>query len=147
MSLNPRITDWTGRVVWLIGASTGIGRATAELLHARGAKVVVSARNAAALSAFESAHPGSLGLALTTPGARAVPADTLTVLYQRDAVNGPTRLDPARIANAKFAVGLAEARSSALFERSTITESSFILTITSPPGSRSSRGSSQGAHS
>ena len=64
MSLNPRITDWTGRVVWLIGASTGIGRATADLLHARGAKVVVSARNAAAISAFERAHAGSLGLAL-----------------------------------------------------------------------------------
>ena len=64
MSLNPRITDWTGRVVWLIGASTGIGRATAELLHVRGAKVVVSARNAVAIQAFERAHAGSLGLAL-----------------------------------------------------------------------------------
>jgi NAD(P)-dependent dehydrogenase (short-subunit alcohol dehydrogenase family) len=64
MALNPRITDWTGRTVWLIGASTGIGRATAELLHTRGAQVVVSARNAAALDAFERAHPGSLGLAL-----------------------------------------------------------------------------------
>ena len=64
MSLNPRITDWTGRVVWLIGASTGIGRATAELLHARGAKVVVSARNAAAIGAFEHANAGSLGIAL-----------------------------------------------------------------------------------
>jgi len=64
MSLNPRITDWNGRVVWLIGASTGIGRATASLLHARGAQVIVSARNAMALQAFESAHPGSLGLAL-----------------------------------------------------------------------------------
>ena len=64
MSLNPRITDWNGRVVWLIGASTGIGRATASLLHSRGAKVIVSARNAMALQAFESAHPGSLGLVL-----------------------------------------------------------------------------------
>ncbi|MEO8155073.1 MAG: SDR family NAD(P)-dependent oxidoreductase [Rhizobacter sp.] len=64
MSLNPRITDWKGRVVWLVGASTGIGRATAGLLHARGAQVVVSARNAPALRVFETAHPGSLGLAL-----------------------------------------------------------------------------------
>lgn len=64
MSLNPRITDWTGRVVWLVGASSGIGLATAELLHARGAKVIVSARNAAAIAAFESTHDGSLGIAL-----------------------------------------------------------------------------------
>ena len=64
MPLNPRIEDWTGRVVWLVGASTGIGRATAELLHARGAKVVVSARKATTLEAFAREHPGSLALPL-----------------------------------------------------------------------------------
>ena len=53
MPLNPRITDWAGQVVWLVGASTGIGRATAELLHKQGAKVVVSARNAALIESFE----------------------------------------------------------------------------------------------
>ncbi len=64
MSLNPRITDWSGQVVWLVGASSGIGLATAQLLHAHGAKVIVSARNAAALAAFEAAHADSLGIAL-----------------------------------------------------------------------------------
>lgn len=64
MSLNPRITDWNGRVVWLVGASSGIGRATAQQLHARGATVVVSARNAAAIEAFEAGHEGSLGISL-----------------------------------------------------------------------------------
>ncbi|OYT98491.1 MAG: short-chain dehydrogenase [Burkholderiales bacterium PBB1] len=64
MSLNPRISDWHGRVVWLVGASSGIGLATAQLLHARGAKVIVSARNAAALAAFEAAHADSLGIPL-----------------------------------------------------------------------------------
>jgi NAD(P)-dependent dehydrogenase (short-subunit alcohol dehydrogenase family) len=58
MSLNPAFDDWTGRTVWLVGASTGIGRATASLLHARGAQVVVSARNAQALQAFEAQHAG-----------------------------------------------------------------------------------------
>jgi NAD(P)-dependent dehydrogenase (short-subunit alcohol dehydrogenase family) len=33
-------------------------------LHAQGAQVVVSARNAAALAAFEAQHPGALGLAV-----------------------------------------------------------------------------------
>jgi NAD(P)-dependent dehydrogenase (short-subunit alcohol dehydrogenase family) len=64
MALNPPITDWDGRVCWLVGASTGIGRATAEALHSRGGRVVVSARNALALQDFERAHPGSLGLAV-----------------------------------------------------------------------------------
>ena len=64
MPLNPRITDWTGRVVWLVGASSGIGLATAKILHARGAKVIVSARNAVALAEFEAAHADSLGIAL-----------------------------------------------------------------------------------
>lgn len=52
MSLNPRITDWRDKVVWIVGASTGIGRATAErLLHA-GARVIVSARSEAGLRAI-----------------------------------------------------------------------------------------------
>jgi short-subunit dehydrogenase len=49
MSLNPKISDWRGKRVWLVGASTGIGRATAELLHAKGSHVIVSARSAAPL--------------------------------------------------------------------------------------------------
>jgi NAD(P)-dependent dehydrogenase (short-subunit alcohol dehydrogenase family) len=59
MALNPRMADWRGRTVWLVGASTGIGRATASALHAQGAKVVVSARSAGALNAFVDAHPGA----------------------------------------------------------------------------------------
>ncbi len=64
MPLNPRIQRWSGQVVWLVGASTGIGRATAELLHGRGATVIVSARNAQAIEAFAQQHPGSLALPL-----------------------------------------------------------------------------------
>lgn len=64
MALNPRITDWNGRVVWLVGASSGIGLATAKQLHALGAQVIVSARNVAAIAAFEAGHEGSLGIAL-----------------------------------------------------------------------------------
>jgi NAD(P)-dependent dehydrogenase (short-subunit alcohol dehydrogenase family) len=63
MSLNPRITQWSGQVVWLIGASTGIGRATATRLHALGATVIVSARNAAALDAFVAQHKGAQAIA------------------------------------------------------------------------------------
>jgi NAD(P)-dependent dehydrogenase (short-subunit alcohol dehydrogenase family) len=64
MSLNPKIPSWTGRRVWLLGASSGIGRATASALHAQGAQVVVSARNAQSLADFVAEHPGSLAVAL-----------------------------------------------------------------------------------
>ena len=64
MPLNPRIKSWAGLVVWLVGASTGIGRATAARLHAAGARVVVSARNGQALDAFAQEHPGSLAITL-----------------------------------------------------------------------------------
>jgi NAD(P)-dependent dehydrogenase (short-subunit alcohol dehydrogenase family) len=64
MALNPRIQDWSGQVVWLVGASSGIGRATAALLHAKGARVVVSARSEVTLAAFVAQHPGSHAIAL-----------------------------------------------------------------------------------
>jgi NAD(P)-dependent dehydrogenase (short-subunit alcohol dehydrogenase family) len=71
-TLNPPMADWTGRTVWMIGASTGIGRATAAALHQRGAKVVVSARKADALNSFVRQHPGSLALALDTTDGTAI---------------------------------------------------------------------------
>ena len=62
MSYNPLLTNWHGKTVWLVGASSGIGQATAHALHAKGAKVFVSARNTQALDAFAAAHPGSVAL-------------------------------------------------------------------------------------
>ena len=62
--LNTPVTDWRGKSVWLVGASTGIGKACAEALHAAGAKVCVSARQADKLQAFVAAHPGSMALPL-----------------------------------------------------------------------------------
>ncbi len=62
--LNRPITDWRGKSVWLVGASTGIGKACAEALHAAGAKVCVSARQADKLLEFVNAHPGSMALSV-----------------------------------------------------------------------------------
>ena len=72
MSFNPPVSDWRGKTVWLVGASSGIGRATAHALHARGARVVVSARDQQALDAFAAEHPGTLVLALDAANAASV---------------------------------------------------------------------------
>ncbi len=49
--MNPKITDWNGQRVWLLGASSGIGAALARTLLARGAQVAISARSVEKLNA------------------------------------------------------------------------------------------------
>lgn len=82
MGFNTGVTDWHGLTVWLVGASTGIGRATASALHARGAKVVVSARNQAALDAFVAAHPRAIALPLDAADPAAVTAAAQALIAQ-----------------------------------------------------------------
>ncbi|MFZ5521132.1 MAG: SDR family NAD(P)-dependent oxidoreductase [Pseudomonadota bacterium] len=74
MPLNPSLSDWSARLVWIVGASSGIGRATAAALHAQGARVIVSARDAGALQAFVDQHPGAVALPLDVTDAAAVQA-------------------------------------------------------------------------
>jgi NAD(P)-dependent dehydrogenase (short-subunit alcohol dehydrogenase family) len=54
--LNPPMKTWRGRRVWVVGASSGIGRATAEALLRQGAIVVASARNEKALNDFAASQ-------------------------------------------------------------------------------------------
>jgi NAD(P)-dependent dehydrogenase (short-subunit alcohol dehydrogenase family) len=74
MPLNPPLKDWRGLRVWIVGASTGIGRATAAALHAQGAHVSVSARSAEALEQFVREHPGARALPLDITDLHAVRA-------------------------------------------------------------------------
>ena len=50
--MNPKITDWQGRRVWLVVASTGIGAALAHELARRGARLALSARRIDKLQAL-----------------------------------------------------------------------------------------------
>lgn len=63
--LNPPLPPWSDARVWIIGASTGIGAATAERLLAAGARVALSARSADKLR----------DVAGDNPRARVVPLD------------------------------------------------------------------------
>ncbi len=83
MSLNPRILSWEGQVCWIVGASSGIGRATATALHRRGAQLVVSARSADALERFVREHPGTVALPLDVTDASAVATAAQQVLAQQ----------------------------------------------------------------
>jgi len=60
MPLNPPLPPWSQCRVWIIGASTGIGAATARLLLGEGARVVLSARNVAQLSAVAGGNSRAL---------------------------------------------------------------------------------------
>jgi short-subunit dehydrogenase len=59
MALNPPLPAWPDCRVWLIGASTGIGAATAQLLLAAGARVAISARQAERLCVVAGGHPNA----------------------------------------------------------------------------------------
>ncbi len=77
--MNPKIFDWTGRRVWLVGASSGIGAALAQALAAQGARLALSAR-----------RPDKLQ-ALGIDGALLLPCDSLdntSLMAARDALTG-----------------------------------------------------------
>lgn len=58
--MNPKISDWQGKRVWVIGASTGIGQACGLLLAESGARVAFSARSIDKLLATTSKMPRAL---------------------------------------------------------------------------------------
>jgi NAD(P)-dependent dehydrogenase (short-subunit alcohol dehydrogenase family) len=87
MAANPRLHDWPGRVAWIVGASSGIGRAVASRLHALGAVVVVSARHAGALDTFVEQHPGSHALPLDVSARHDVAAALQQVIARHGRVD------------------------------------------------------------
>lgn len=62
MSANPKLREWAGKRVWILGASSGIGAELARALSARGARVAVSARRAAALDQLVKEAPALLSV-------------------------------------------------------------------------------------
>ncbi|MEX1165834.1 MAG: short-chain dehydrogenase, partial [Hydrogenophaga sp.] len=62
--MNPKIENWSGQRVWLVGASAGIGAALAKALAERGAQLALSSRKLASLEALQ------------IPGAVLLPCDS-----------------------------------------------------------------------
>ncbi len=60
MALNPPLPPWKDCRIWMIGASTGIGAATARALLGAGARVALSARKVNALAEVGGGHPHTL---------------------------------------------------------------------------------------
>lgn len=77
MSANPKIVNWRGRRVWLVGASSGIGAALAQQLHAAGARLALSARRPAALVELGLTDAEILPLDVTDAAAVAAGAEHL----------------------------------------------------------------------
>ena len=90
--MNPPITDWRGLRVWLVGASSGIGEATASALHARGAQVLVSARSREALDRFVLNHPPQHGVNPQAWPLDVTDADAVTSTAREILAQGPLDL-------------------------------------------------------
>ncbi|MDP4622616.1 MAG: SDR family NAD(P)-dependent oxidoreductase [Hydrogenophaga sp.] len=82
MQLNTPITQWHGRRVWLVGASTGIGLACAQALRAAGAEVVVSARNPQGVQDWAAQDAGVQWRALDVGDAAQVQATARALLAE-----------------------------------------------------------------
>ena len=63
MSANIKIKDWSGKTVWVIGASAGIGAAFARDVAKAGGKVIASARGVDALNRFAASVPNTAAVA------------------------------------------------------------------------------------
>lgn len=82
--MNPRITDWHNKRVWIIGASTGIGAETARLLLAKGARVALSARRAEMLNDIANGNPNAFVVAMDVTDHSAVLVTRDVILQQWD---------------------------------------------------------------
>jgi len=77
----------TGNTILITGGGSGIGRALAEALHARGNKVIVTGRNASKLDAVAKANPGIEVLELDVDDPAAIKAVAKRITSELPSLN------------------------------------------------------------
>lgn len=77
----------TGNTILITGGGTGIGRALAEALHARGNRIIITGRREAPLKAVADAHPGMAWATLDVADAAAIRAFAEQVVRDHPTLN------------------------------------------------------------
>ncbi|MBC7416258.1 MAG: SDR family NAD(P)-dependent oxidoreductase [Herminiimonas sp.] len=85
--MNPAIPNWSGKRVWVIGASTGIGAETARLLLAKGARVALSARRKPELDVIAAGNPAAMTITVDIVDEATILAACDTILAQWQAID------------------------------------------------------------
>ena len=97
--LNPAIADWSGRRVWIVGASSGIGAALAEALLEAGAHVAISARRLDALEQVVAGRASACAIDFDATDPSAWPHALTRVLERLGGIDlvvlGAGRYEPA----------------------------------------------------
>ena len=89
--LNKPMTQWAGKRVWLVGASSGIGLACAQALAQAGAHVVVSARRLEALAGLPQMHAVPMDVT-DNASVQAATAQVVQQVLQHPSLGGPLDL-------------------------------------------------------
>ncbi len=96
--LNPPVTNWSGKRIWLVGASSGIGAALAKRLLAAGAQVVISSRRIDQLTLVAEGHPNAHTVAFDVTQTEAWPQALSQVVEYLGVIDlvimGAARYDP-----------------------------------------------------
>lgn len=80
--------NFTDKTLLITGGNSGIGRAMAEALQARGNRIVVTGRNPETLREVLAANPDMAGYALDVTDAKALDAFVATLLAEHPALDG-----------------------------------------------------------